>query len=1103
MEETSSVSRLVVVGASAGGIEALTTLVATCPTPFPAPIVIAQHLEPTHASHLQQILERAGTLPVRTVSDVDVTALENGVVYVVPANRNVEISDHEVRLRGGEGERRPKPSVDLLFSSAAEIFGEELTAVILTGTGSDGADGARVVKEHGGTVIIQNPQTASHPGMPLSLAPTTVDISADVSAIGQILSDILAGTYTGPPPEENQRMRTLLEQLRQRSGIDFSRYRQTTIQRRLQRRMADTGTSGIDSYLDYLHRHPEEYHRLVSTFLIKVTDFFRDPELFDSLRDTILPHIIERARGEDGEIRIWSAGCATGEEPYSIAILLAELLKERISQFHIRIFGTDLDPDAVAFARRGIYPGSSLGSVPPALVDTYFTPIDGAFEVRKFVRTMVVFGQHDLAQRAPFPRTHLVLCRNVLIYFTPELQRRALNLFAYSLQSDGYLVLGKSESTNPLPEFFRLEQSNPRVYRRHGERILITPPSPSASFVDPLSRTPAATAQTDREPAALPAVPPVPQPRSPGEKADFTLLNLPVGVVLMDEHFDVISINLAARRMLGIHGTAIGEDFVHLARLLPSDRLRSMIEAALRGERPTEVFSMRSSSAGSEHERSLEVSSYQQGVETEVDARPTVVMAFTDATTTIQEHERMAAELTRRNEQVKSLSTALNESQETIAQLISSNEELSRRYTLVRSQNEELMVSTEEAQAASEEIETLNEEQQATNEELETLNEELEATVEELNATNEDLSARTLELRDLAGSREAARLRLSVILSSMADATFAVDPESHIVLTNPAFERLFGKNGEALVPEDEDGRPLPREATPQQRAAHGERFTMQFTTNDGDNRRWFEAVGHPISGSNSDAGIVTIRDITDRTLRRLQGQFVAVAAHELRTPLTVLEGSLQMVQRRFDSLTAEQMRQYIGMAMREANRLRTLTEELVDVERLELGQLRLNLEPLDLVEIVTQTVGSLQLLQDKHPIVVEPFAGPLLVSGDSMRLEQVFLNILTNALTHASGTERVDVRFQQTEHHAAIEIQDYGPGIAAEDLPHLFDRFYRGAGSAVSPSRGMGLGLFISREIVVAHGGEIRVRSIVGEGTTFTIQLPLLSDKQESPQQAE
>src|SRR5215216_3330632 len=447
--------QLVVIGASAGGVEALSTLVATLPADFAAPIVIAQHLDPRRLSHLGEILQRRSPLPVRTVQDHE--PLENGVVYAVPANRDIEVTDHSVAVRAADG--GPQPSVDRLLRTAAAVFGERLIAVILTGTGSDGAAGARAVKEAGGTVVIQNPQTASYPAMPLSLAPTTVDLVAELEAIGPLLQELAATERRPVAPADERSLRRLLEGLRDRSGIDFTAYKPATIQRRLQRRMAATGAETVAAYVRLLQRDPEEYQRLVASFLIKVTEFFRDPELYEYLRERALPGLIEDTRRRSGELRVWSAGCATGEEAYSLAILLCEMLGDEVERLGVRIFATDLDPGAVTFARRGIYPAQALADLPPELVERYFSRSDGEYEVTKRVRSLLIFGQHDLGQRAPFPRLDLALCRNVLIYFTTELQRRALQLFAFSLRDGAYLVLGKAESTSPGDEHLVLDQS--------------------------------------------------------------------------------------------------------------------------------------------------------------------------------------------------------------------------------------------------------------------------------------------------------------------------------------------------------------------------------------------------------------------------------------------------------------------------------------------------------------------------------------------------------------------------------------------------------------------------------------------------------------------
>jgi two-component system CheB/CheR fusion protein len=859
---SSSFSHLVVVGSSAGGIEALSTLVSTLPAEFPAPMVIAQHLDPRRTSRLGEILARHSTLPVRTVAESE--RLAPGTVFVVPADRDIEITNHDIRLKS-DGPRHPKPSIDLLLSSAAQQFGEQLIAVILTGTGSDGSAGARAVHTAGGTVVIQDPQSASYPALPLSLAPATVDIVAELKAIGPLLHDLLTGTYARIEPDEDRVLRAFLEQLRERSGIDFASYKAPTILRRLQRRLAATGVPDLESYVRHLERNPEEYQRLVSSFLIKVTEFFRDPELFEHMRQVLLPELIVSARERGNELRLWSAGCATGEEAYSLAILVAEQLGDELGDFNVRIFATDVDAEAITFARRGVYPSTALADLPPDLVKRYFNEIDGAYEVRKFIRGMTAFGQHDLGQRAPFPRIDLALCRNVLIYFTSELQRRALHLFAFSLRDSGYLVLGKSETTSPLAEYFVLEQPRLKIYRRQGERALIpaTRNRDTAPLMPPHRGTRAVRALAEltavrREGEGA---------RQQRERSENLLLRMPIGVAVVDRRYDIQSINNAARLLLGIHGPAIGEDLIHLSQGLPTDQLRAAIDEAFRNANPPPRPLLEVSLPDGQR-RYLRLIAYPElHDEDEFGHWEAAIVLVIDATLETQRQVELEEQLREQVSREAQASDQAHRVTEVNQYLLEANQDLSTAYAELRSANEELLVGTEESQAATEEVETLNEELQATNEELETLNEELQATVEELNTTNDDLQSRSIELQELAMSLEdqrraieSERARLQAVLASMADAVALVDRSGKPIVTNSAFDRTFA-GGPTLL--DQRGQPLADDATPQHRAARGETFRMRFSLELAEGgRRTFEASGEPIrKPGDPQGGVVVIREV--------------------------------------------------------------------------------------------------------------------------------------------------------------------------------------------------------------------------------------------------
>jgi len=857
-------SQLVVVGSSAGGIEALSTLVSTLPPDFPAPIVLAQHLDPRRTSRLGEILTRHSTLPVRTVAQAEL--LQPGTVFVVPADRDIEITDHDIRL-SNEGERHPKPSIDLLLTSAAGQFGEHLIAVILTGTGSDGAAGARSVHAAGGTVIIQDPKSASYPGLPLSLAPSTVDIVADLNAIGPLLHDLLLGVYSRPQPNADRALRLFLDQVRERSGIDFSSYKSPTILRRLQRRMAATGTNELEAYIRYVQRNPDEYQRLISSFLIKVTEFFRDPELFRHLQERVIPDLIDSARQHNNELRLWSAGCATGEEAYSLAILLSEALGDELPNFSIRIFATDADGDAISFARRGIYPASALSDLSPPLIDQYFNNLDGQFEIKKQLRAMTVFGQHDLSLRAPFPRIDLALCRNVLIYFTSELQRRALQLFAFSLREGAYLVLGKSETTSPLPEHFVLEQSRLKIYRRQGEPALM----PSSRVRDAASMFSLRAYQSQ----VLANITDLPRSRDRDrtqrrDRGDSIVQRLPIGLVIVDRRYDILSINTAARQVLGIHGSAVGEDLIHLTQGVSTIPLRAAIDSAFHGDAHSESPLLEATLAGGE-QRYLRIVCYTHPFDDlEGDGSDTAVVLVLDGTRHMAEVQNLEDRLQQQQQANAHITQQAERLAEINRRLLEANQELTLANAELRSANEELLVATEESQAATEEVETLNEELQATNEELETLNEELQATVEELNTTNDDLQSRSVELQELAitleeqrRASEEERARLQAVLGSMAEAVLLVDPRGAPILTNEAYDRIFGSNTVLL---DLGGQPLRDDQHPARRAALGETFRLRFSVDSDDGpRRTFEASGQPIHGPDDElGGVVVIREAADR-----------------------------------------------------------------------------------------------------------------------------------------------------------------------------------------------------------------------------------------------
>ena len=1088
---------LIVIGASAGGIDALLTLVASLPATLGAAIVVAQHLDPTRKSHLGELLGRRSPLPVVTVAER--TRLLPGTIHVVPADCDVAIDDHHLGLYK-EGRGLSRPSIDRLMSTAAHVFGDALIAVILSGNGNDGAAGAHAVKAYGGTVVLQNPQTAQFPAMPAAVSPATADIVADLEAIGPLLGELVSDALEQPTSAEPRELDAFLDFVRDRTGLDFSAYKQATIMRRLKRRMTAVGAATVRDYQRYVARHADELQRLVTSFLIKVTRFYRDAEFFDHLRDTLLPRLLAEAR-ERGELRIWSAGCATGEEAYTLAMLITDLQAGDPDPLPVRIFATDVAVDAVEFARRGLYSEAALAGLPPDFIARHFQRIDGLYEVQRDVRGRVVFGEHDLGRRAPFPRIDLVLCRNVLIYFTPDLQRRCLQLFAFSLRSGGYLALGKAESVSPLPEIFAVEQPRLKVFRRVGDLA----PLPPDQFLEVAS---VGRAAPSHRPVPWRYAPAAPQPPMPAVLTNWAvpvLDELTTGIVIVDRDYDVRAINIAARRLLGIRTVSLGEDLIHRVDPAMMSPLRAMIAQALAGERST--VNIRVPRDIVDGERDLIVASTPLKTDEHAPGIDSVLIEVAEVTALARLQRQTMADFQGITAAHDALAAQIGEAAAELRALRQANQIMAAEQSRLHAENQHLQLATEEAQAATEEIETLNEELQATNEELETLNEELQATVEELTTTNDELQARSVELtaanislQDQHRQRAAERARLAVILANISDPVLVRDEAREVILTNDAYVRIFGETAE-FEPEGSSGAAMPEADWPQRRGDSGAAFTMQFTVIGEDGaRHWFEASGQRVPGlAEEQWEIIVFRDRTEQSRRELSEEFLATASHELRTPLTSLSGSLQLLRRRMQAerLDARHV-ELTSRAIEQARRIERHLGELTDVTRLRGGKLQLVMEPVDAAAFLRRVVEATAHLAPDQPIRLETPSTAVMLAVDPHRLEQVMFNLISNAARHAPDSPHLDLRLRPEPAAIVIDVQDYGPGIPEDKLPNIFTRFFQGAGSA-SAGAGLGLGLFIAREIVQAHGGELTVESTLGAGTTFHVRLPVAAAADPAP----
>ena len=492
---------VVAIGASAGGLEALTAILHALPTDIALAFILIQHLDPKRRSILPELLSKATSIPV--LEAIDAMRIESNRVYVMPSNVDISITDGHFGLIPRVMDRKQHLPIDIFMRSLAEVRKSKAIGVILSGTASDGTAGVEAIRAEGGVTFAQDPQTAKFDGMPRSaiesgcidfvLSPEK--IAAELSWMSTHPNLRRKSTDSREAPKDDDRVfNSILNLVSTSQGADFSKYKPNTIHRRTQQRMAALRIASLAAYLTYLGEHPEEVARLSNHVLIPVTEFFRNPEVFEDLVKTVYPAMVGDKSKET--LRIWVVACSSGEEVYSLAITLLEFLGARADTLRIQIFGTDLNENGIAKARAGIYPDGAMKSVSTSRVAKFFTKVANGYRVNKAVRELCVFARQDVAKDPPFSSLDLISCRNFLIYVQPELQEKIISTLHYALNPSGFLLLGNAESAASYPQMFTPLNKKSKIYskktgkqRQQGTFKTSRAPSP-ASVLPPAKAQP-------------------------------------------------------------------------------------------------------------------------------------------------------------------------------------------------------------------------------------------------------------------------------------------------------------------------------------------------------------------------------------------------------------------------------------------------------------------------------------------------------------------------------------------------------------------------------------------------------------------------------------
>ncbi len=843
---------IVGIGASAGGIEALEAFFKAVPAENGLAFVVVTHLSPDRESMLAEILGRATRMPVIDAKDAERVEAEH--VYVLPSSAILTIHEGRLRLRRtGAGDRERAP-IDIFFNSLAEDQAERAIGVVLSGSGHDGTLGLRAIKENGGLTIAQG-SSVSRPRfaeMALSaVAAGFVDLELPVEDIPERIIAYVRDWNSFDPEKPGEALAKIYALLRSRTGHDFSEYKERTFHRRVQRRMQVVQTTKLEEYADRLQAEPEEVQALFRDLLIGVTDFFRDAAAFQALETLVIPKLFE-GRGADSEVRVWVAGCSTGEEAYSIAILLREQCEKLVAPPKVQIFATDIDETAMGVARAARYPASVVKEVSPDRLTRFFVQEAGTYCVVKELRDMCIFSTHSVIRDPPFSRLDLISCRNLLIYLQPALQMQIIPLFHYSLRPGGYLFLGSSENLSRYSELFVTLDRKNRIFRRRD--LVSRPPLPLRQF-QPNSRRDM-PGNEQRQSGLM-------QRSDMLRRVAATVIErFAPSYVIVDESGQTLFFSSGTGKYLQPAAGPPNRDIVAMAR----PGLRADLRAALHSAKETGRRVLRDRIAvrinGGTQMVSLAVEPVSEAKE------PAYGIVFIDLGPIRTEQETTAARPDNDDATVRQIEQELQDTKErlqsTIEELETANEEF-------RSSNEELLSVNEELQSTNEELETSKEELQSVNEELQTVNNELTSKIDELDRANNDLNN---------------------LFQSTQIATIFLDKHLVIRTFTPAVCKLFN-----LLPGDY-GRPLtdlssrvvyPNLENDIRTVFGGEVIERTVTLSDGNKHYLARLLPYRTASDTIDGVLLTFVDVTSLIAAEEQQKVLAAElSHRVKNTLAVV-----------------------------------------------------------------------------------------------------------------------------------------------------------------------------------------------------------------------
>ena len=1038
-KELSELPCVVCLGASAGGLEALQDFFDFIPEDLDIPFVVVVHLSPDFKSLMPELLSKHTSMPVRAAEDG--TLLRPNHVYIIPPNKNMILSDWRLRLQAQD--RTPGHAlnlpIDIFLKSLADSFS---IAVILSGTGSDGSRGIRSIKESGGVVLVQSLETAKFDGMPLSAIQTgLVDQQGPPAMLAGRVADLIAcrlPSLVGTNEGEKEDIDRVLALLRKATGLDMSYFRRQMLRRRIQRRMAIQGVEVISGYIERLAQDEPELKHLGEDFLIGVTSFFRDPDAFKVLQTGVLQDLLLGLPPKES-LRVWVTACSTGNEVYSIAMLLLQAMSSSGVERDLKIFATDVDQKALEHASRGVYTTSEAADVPAPLLNKYFEKIGDDFVVRPELREKIIFARHNLVTDPPFTKMHLVSCRNLLIYLESEAQTQVLGtLFTALKPNQGILFLGPAETPGPIENGLSCLNARAKLYQRTG--FLPRSLSTRLSLKEPIS--------------IVHATPPIVRPSvlDTRAQAQNTLLRQVLEAAFEAEGQSAVVIDQNSRLTeiltdpLSIFRLPKGKPTDDLTRILS----RGLITAIASGQQQLK--------AGKQSASYVVPESDDSGSDL------TVFLRRLPGNTGLILLVLKAREHTHFEKEAKSIDPS---SLERVATL-----ELELRQTResLQATIEELQSSNEEQQSTNEELVASNEELQSTNEELHSVNEELYTVNAEYHAKNQELQVITADLDNLLNSISVATLYLDeqlrirkftpsvsrvlplqavdhgrpiADLTHQLDTDFVGDVEA-VLATEKSIEREV---------RDREGAWVLMRLSPYQTlngTGQGVLATFVDVTRIKNTEETARVMGEQVARAN--------QKLTAQT-EQLEDIF-SIVAHDLKRPVVSLDGVLKLARKNLESGNNDGTQKHLGFALKAADSLRTMLKDLSHISQLR--NIELHPEPVDLELWMDEVLQPFLARAKQQGVRLIWICDNRLVRFARAAAHGIINNLTENALIHGTSNKKpkIEITCQVEDGQVRFTVIDNGRGIAKEHHERIFELFRR-----LSPdeTEGSGVGLVAAR----------------------------------------